>query len=135
MPDEPNPVEIRPEDIDLAADQPLEDTDDSIDHSLLLARFIEVANNRDDLQDELNQAKIATIKILNDLMTPYAKKVFWFMCAYCGFVALFLLMNSFGCFKRPAEASVMEFLVGSTAATVVGLVGMVVTGLFLGARK
>ena len=68
-------------------------------------------------------------------MVPYANKVFVFMCAYSGFVGLFLLMNAFGLFKIPADGSVMEFLVGSTAATVIGLVGMVVTGLFLGARR
>ena len=135
MPDEPNPIEIRPEDIDSAADQSPEAVGDPIDPNTLLLRFVELANQNDDLQDEVNKEKTRTIRVLNDLMKPYAGKVFCFMCAYCGFVGLFLLLNAFGCFKRPVEASVMEFLVGSTAVTVIGLVGMVVTGVFLGARK
>jgi hypothetical protein len=73
--------------------------------------------------------------ILNQLITPYASKTFWFMCIYCSFVGLVLLANAVGSFKLPISDGVMQILVGSTAVTVIGLVGMVLTGIFVGARK
>lgn len=57
------------------------------------------------------------------------------MCSYCGVVALALFMSGFNCFPRPISDEVMKVLVGSTAVTVIGLVGMVLTGVFAGARK
>lgn len=135
MPDDRKPGDIRPEDIESVADQPLAGVEDSTDSRVLYERIAEAGDYVDDLEASLTTQKTNTIKILNELMTPYAKKVFWFMCAYCSFVGLFLLMNAFGLFKIPAEATVLEFLVGSTAVTVIGLVGMVVTGIFIGARK
>jgi hypothetical protein len=73
--------------------------------------------------------------ILNDLIEPFANKTFVFMCIYCTFVGLVLLMNSFGCFKQVISDDVLQILVGSTAVTVIGLVGMVLTGIFVGARR
>lgn len=37
--------------------------------------------------------------------------------------------------KVELDPEVLKFLVGSTAATVLGLVGMVLTGIFVGARR
>ncbi len=68
-------------------------------------------------------------------MKPSATKAFSYMFFYSGAVGVILLMNGFGCFKTPLEPEVLKFLVGSTAATVIGLVGMVLTGIFVGARK
>lgn len=74
----------------------------------------------------------ATHKVLDNLIKPYADKTFYFMCSYCGFVALMLVASLFG-YSLPS--SVMQVLVGSTAVTVIGLVGMVLTGIFVGARR
>ncbi len=92
------------------------------------------------LQNELMElkARLATKQELDALIKPYAGKAYWFMCVYCGTVALILMLagfknvygNSFSLGDR-----VLEFLVGSTATTVIGLVGMVLTGIFVGARK
>jgi hypothetical protein len=57
------------------------------------------------------------------------------MFCYSAAVGVILLMNSFGCFVNVLDAEVLKFLVGSTAVTVIGLVGMVLTGIFIGARK
>ena len=142
MPEDQNPPEIRLEDIESVADQPLAGVEDSIDPSVLYERIAvlyeriaEAGDSGFDQEAVRAAEETRTIKILNKLMDSYANNVFWFMCAYCSFVGLFLLMNAFGCFKIPAEASVLEFLVGSTAVTVIGLVGMVITGIFLGVRK
>ncbi|KZK77398.1 hypothetical protein PsW64_04576 [Pseudovibrio sp. W64] len=92
------------------------------------------------LQNELMELKsrLATKQELDALIKPYAGKAYWFMCVYCGTVALILVLagfkNVYGNSFNLAD-SVLEFLVGSTATTVIGLVGMVLTGIFVGARK
>ncbi len=79
----------------------------------------------------LESAK-ATHEVLDNLIIPYANKTFYFMCSYCGFVALMLTAGLFGYSLPP---SVLQVLVGTTAVTVIGLVGMVLTGIFVGARR
>ena len=100
-------------------------------------RFRELSQRYDTLKAEYDRLKASnnTISILNDLMKPSANKAFWYMFAYLGFVGLVLIMNGFGCFKVGLDTEVLKFLVGSTAATVLGLVGMVLTGIFVGARR
>ncbi|WP_217350999.1 MULTISPECIES: hypothetical protein [unclassified Ruegeria] len=101
------------------------------------AAFSRVTEENAALKEENNRLKkkVRTTEILDDLMKPYAGKAYIFMCSYSAFVGIFLLLDAFGCFHKPVETSVLEFLVGSTAATVIGLVGMVLTGIFVGARK
>ena len=57
------------------------------------------------------------------------------MCIYCGAVALILIASGWkiGGFDLPP--AVLTVLTGTTAVTVIGLVGMVLTGIFVGARK
>ncbi|MGY8660935.1 hypothetical protein Q3C01_01035 [Bradyrhizobium sp. UFLA05-109] len=76
-----------------------------------------------------------THEILDSLLRPYANRSFIFMCGYCSIVALLIIACGFklGGFELPG--SVLEVLAGSTAVTVIGLVGMVLTGIFVGARK
>ncbi|MBC6438062.1 MAG: hypothetical protein GDA52_07970 [Rhodobacteraceae bacterium] len=83
-----------------------------------------------------DQTHAETTRTLNDLIKPFAEKAFWFMCAYCGAVFALLLLHGFGVvlgFSLPDSA--LDLLVGSTAVTVIGLVGMVLTGIFVGARR
>lgn len=100
-------------------------------------KFTEVADENFSLKEQISilRQKLNTKNILDDMLKPYANYAYGFMCVYSLFVALVLLMNGFGCFKNPVPETVMQFLVGSTAATVIGLVGMVLTGIFVGARK
>ena len=57
------------------------------------------------------------------------------MVYYCLFAGEVLVVDGVHLrgFDLPKE--VLQVLVGSTAATVIGLVGMVLTGVFVGARK
>jgi len=89
------------------------------------------------LQKKLDEAerKLKSKDILDGLLEPSAKKSFHYMFIYSSFVALVIIMNGFGCFKNKLESDVLNVLVGSTAATVIGLVGIVMTGIFIGARK
>tara|TARA_R110002126_G_scaffold274922_1_gene420203 strand:+ start:269 stop:697 length:429 start_codon:yes stop_codon:yes gene_type:complete len=104
------------------------------DYQKALAR---VGSEKDALQAELDQTKkrIRTIEILDELIEPYAKKAFIFMCVYCGVVAALLVLDGFNICQFSLPENVLKFLVGSTATTVIGLVGMVLTGIFVGARR
>lgn len=104
------------------------------------AAFRKVTFERDQIAEELAEArkKLRTAEILDELIEPYASKAYRFMCVYCALVWLMLIMHGFQTellapFSLPD--SVLNFLVGSTAVTVIGLVGMVLTGIFVGARK
>ena len=102
----------------------------------LMDRFITITDESFSLKEENSKLKSAnkTRTILDELILPFAKKTFYFMCCYCGVVGFFLFLHGFGLdFKLPD--SVLDFLVGSTAVTVIGLVGMVLTGVFVGGGK
>jgi hypothetical protein len=100
-------------------------------------KFTLVSNENFSMKAEIDVLKkrVNTSTILDSLIEPYAGKAFWFMCIYCGIVGILLCLS--GCteskFSLPAE--VLSLMVGSTAVTVIGLVGMVLTGIFVGARK
>lgn len=104
------------------------------DLTVTLAR---ISEENSQLKQDLDAAtkKIRTTEILDELLEPSARKAFNYMFVYSGSVGLILLMNGFGCFVNKLDAEVLKFLVGSTAVTVIGLVGMVLTGVFIGARK
>lgn len=104
------------------------------DYRRALARM---GAEKDELQAELEktQKRVRTIQILDDLIEPMANKAFVFMCAYAGIVALLLTLHGFTEVAFELPDTVLEFLVGSTAVTVIGLVGMVLTGIFVGARR
>ena len=61
-----------------------------------------------------------------------ANKIFAFMCWYCIFVGSLLIVNIS---KSLLPVKLLTVLVGSTAVTVVGLVGTIVAGIFSGARR
>ncbi|KZL17035.1 hypothetical protein PsAD2_03238 [Pseudovibrio axinellae] len=99
-----------------------------------------LSDDNTQLQNELMElkSKLATKQELDALIKPYAGKAYWFMCVYCGTVAMILVLAGFKTVLGNSfmlADSVLEFLVGSTATTVIGLVGMVLTGIFVGARK
>jgi hypothetical protein len=96
-----------------------------------------VSDENSQLKQDLEaaQKKIRTTEILDELLEPSATKAFCYMFVYSGAVVSLLLINGFGLFVNVLDAEVLKFLVGSTAVTVIGLVGMVLTGIFIGARK
>lgn len=73
-------------------------------------------------------------RINRKLRTTYADRVFCYLTAYSVFVAAILIASGWrlGGFSLPNE--VLSFLVGSTAAAAIGLVGFVVSGLFKNLR-
>ncbi len=137
MPEDPDPPPINVSDIDSAPTSPIPlpgDVPVSADQlRYVLARLGE---ENADLKQALEETikRVKTTEILDQLIEPMAKRSFVFMCCYCGVVAALVTLDGFklGGFGLPE--SVLRFLVGSTATTVIGLVGMVLTGIFVGAR-
>ena len=65
------------------------------------------------------------------LIGPYANKVYNFVAVYCLVVAVLLVLSGFQ--KRTnfeLSDTILAIIAGSTAVAVIGLIGMVVTGLF-----
>ena len=83
---------------------------------------------------ELEQ-KLKTKEQLDNLIEPCASKSFLYMNCYSGGVLLIILLNGFGCFTNGLDGETINVLVGSTAVTVIGLVALVITGVFRGARQ
>lgn len=87
-------------------------------------------------------AKIDTIKEQNedlkanrDLRWKYARWVYSYLVGYSVFVAVVLLLSGFRIKCFSLDGAVLEFLVGSTAVSAIGLVLAVTTGLFKPASR
>jgi hypothetical protein len=102
-------------------------------YAKLWDQFTNVSNEKVEIESDLERLKsiAATNAILDGLIEPYASKAFAFMYIYCGFVGFMLVEYLLG---HALPEKVLVVLVGSTAVTVIGLVGMVLTGIFVGAR-
>lgn len=141
MQDEPQPQAEQPkisvEDMDNALDHLVPEESTSEQTRTVFDRLSDVVLDNFQLKQtvaELEQ-KLRTKDILDGLIEPYAGRAFNFMCVYSGFVGSVLLLDSFNISGFEMDPTVQAYLVGSTAVTVIGLVGMVLTGVFVGARK
>ncbi len=141
MQDEPQPQAEQPkisvEDMDNALDHLVPEESTSEQTRTVFDRLSDVGLENFQLKQtvaELEQ-KLRTNDILDGLIEPYAGRAFNFMCVYSGFVGSVLLLDSFNISGFEMDPTVQAYLVGSTAVTVIGLVGMVLTGVFVGARK
>ena len=141
MQDEPQPQAEQPKisvkDMDNALDHLVPEESTSEQTRTVFDRLSDVGLENFHLTQtvaELEQ-KLRTKDILDGLIEPYAGRAFNFMCVYSGFVGSVLLLDSFNISGFEMDPTVQAYLVGSTAVTVIGLVGMVLTGVFVGARK
>ena len=141
MQDEPQPQAEQPkisvEDMDNALDHLVPEESTSEQTRTVFDRLSDVGLENFPLKQtvaELEQ-KLRTKDILDGLIEPYAGRAFNFMCVYSGFVGSVQLLDSFNISRFEMYPTVQAYLVGSTAVTVIGLVGMVLTGVFVGARK
>jgi hypothetical protein len=92
----------------------------------------QLAAENDSLRAELEQVKAKKTydDVRADLMEPYANKVFGFLISYCLFVGAILVLQGFRIWGFDLSDTVMAVIAGSTAASAIGLVGFVVSGLF-----
>jgi len=91
-------------------------------------------SNPDDVR---KRAEVRTIiesnldlRLNRKLRWKYARWVFCYLVCYSVLVALMLIASGFAVCGFSLPPSVLEFLVGSTAASAIGLVLAVTTGLF-----
>lgn len=97
-----------------------------------------------ELSDE-NQRLKATIERLEgqktvetiraEMVKPYANRIFWFVAAYCVGVGIMIWMTGFRFQTFYLSDVVLGVIAGSTAVSVIGLIGIVLTGLFGAAKK
>jgi hypothetical protein len=138
LPDEPDLPQITVDDIDTAPETSVATQQDTlVTAEDLRDAFVRVVEENASLRQELDTTKkrVRTIEILDELIEPMAKRAFAFMCVYCGAVGALVTLHGFKTSGFQLPETVLQFLVGSTATTVIGLVGMVLTGIFVGARK
>ena len=92
------------------------------------------------LQAELDESQAEVVRLAasetfeqvrTKMMKPYADKVFRFVTWYCVAVGLMLLAAGFAQWThfRLSDA-ILGIIAGSTAVAVIGLIGMVLGGLF-----
>lgn len=105
--------------------------------AVLRERFNEVTADKDRIQQDFEDLRrgSSTIAELDKLIAPSATKAFRYMSAYSTGSFLLLVLDGSHWRGFDLDESVLDLLVGSTAVTVLGLVGMVLTGIFVGARK
>ena len=131
-------ITVTVDDLDRAPESlPASINADQIPEQVMRERFQLLADENSTLRDDLQKLKQSanTRQILDSLLEPYADKAYRFMCAYCAGVGAILLLSGFRILWFSLDAHVLGILAGSTAVTVIGLVGMVLTGIFIGARK
>lgn len=64
------------------------------------------------------------------MLEPYVKKVFQFVLWYCIAVAGILIISGFEISGFSLPETILAIISGSTAVSVIGLIGLVITGLF-----
>ena len=91
----------------------------------------------DEIEKTRRQAETQTIRESNrdlrvnrKLRWKYARWVFCYLVCYSVSVLVILIASGFNIFTFSLPDTVLEFLVGSTAAAAIGLVLAVTTGLF-----
>jgi len=132
------PLKLSTSDIDLASTNlDIQPRVEYQDERSTLERLVILSNENIELKNEITslKQKLKTNDELDGLIQPYAARAFWFMSVYCGFVVGILILQGFHICSFNLTDSVIQIIVGSTAVTVIGLVGMVLTGVFVGARQ
>ncbi|WP_298328948.1 hypothetical protein [Asticcacaulis sp.] len=129
-----------PKDIDTAPDSLSSSSESGASLTVTINwqnEFIDLSERHEKLKIEFDEYKRTEngAVILNQLIVPYSRKIFRFMVGYSLFVGFLVFSNMFCPVVNPVSDTVLSFLVGSTAVTVIGLVGMIVKGIFTGARK
>jgi hypothetical protein len=98
----------------------------------LQSRFTEIADANFELTAENKSLKnqLGSKKAIEDLLGPTSRRAFIFLCGYGIGALAVLLFQGFhvGGFNLPE--TVLDFLVGSTAVSAIGVFAAVIKGLF-----
>lgn len=88
----------------------------------------EAENEKLKAQQTIDQVKAALLK-------PFSRSVFWFVVGYCAVVGAMLILAGWGATTGFTLSDViLGIIAGSTAVSVIGLIGMVISGLFGGSK-
>lgn len=90
----------------------------------------ELSAKNEELVAEIRRLKSLQATVKAEMMKPFAVMVFWFVGIYCAFVGLMLWMTGFRFQTFQLSDTVLGIISGSTAVAVIGLIGIVLTGLF-----
>ena len=122
---DPSLIEVAPAELEPRGQSPAQDQ-----------RYLELAAELS-AQNEVLRAENETLKwrktyddVRAEMMQPYAGKVFNFLVGYCVFVGAIILLAGFRLGGFTISDTVLGIIAGSTAASAIGLVGFVVSGLF-----
>ena len=73
---------------------------------------------------------VADRKQVRDLRESYSQRVFWYLVAYSSAALLLVFLHGWRVLGFQLDTVVLSLVVGSTAVSAIGLVGIVVKGLF-----
>lgn len=88
--------------------------------------------NGDDFQEEIwwHEEAIEDIHLNRQMKERYAGWVFWYFSLYSLFSAVVVLLNGFNIWGFYLEKVPFSVLIGTLAANVIGLVAIILKGLF-----
>lgn len=102
----------------------------------LKIRFEQIADDNFSLKAEAGalRGRLASKEAIDGLLGPYSNKVYRFLCGYGAGSLGLLLLDGFAYKGFALPETVMLAIVGSTAVSAIGLVGLVIRGMFKGAN-
>jgi hypothetical protein len=92
----------------------------------------------DSARAELEQlkAKKTVDDVRASMLEGYSNRVFWSVVSYCAAVGAMITAAGFeGRTSFELSDAILGIIAGSTAVSVIGLIGMVITGLFGGSQR
>lgn len=104
-----------------------------IDKGLPLVREKSTSDLKDEtekLQLQLLQSQLDDHKSDREMRESYARQILTFLKIYCICVLILIICNGFHILSFSLEKEILTTLVGSTAASAIGLVGFIAKGLF-----
>jgi hypothetical protein len=84
-----------------------------------------------ELEVERMRTKMTVDDVRAAMLEGYSNRVFWFVVAYCVVVGVMLVASGWRAHTGfILSDAILGIIAGSTAVAVIGLIGMVITGLF-----
>jgi hypothetical protein len=128
---DPSIIEQAPVDIDGAGISVRGSADDEYLVGILSEQLSETQAENDRLKA---QRSIEDVKA--GMLETYGDRVYYFVMGYCIVVAIFLIMSGYKNYTQfQLNDTILAIIAGSTAVAVIGLIGMVVSGLFGSSQK
>ncbi len=90
----------------------------------------ELGSENFNFDEELKREELYNLELYRKLREKYAKYVFRFLVFYCIIVFALIILHGFSICNFKLHSSVLVTIAGSTAVSAIGLVGIVITGLF-----